>query len=329
MALSTTGGRVLKQITVEGRSGIDCGVASILNHLKSHSTICSLLLCEISTGSLDEAVSALLLCEAVQIETLMLRKCYITEDIWIRLRSALKSNVAVTKLELKTCLFDEKATADFMSSAGSLVSSLCFPRDMCYPYSNGSVFGTLGLNYVYFMLLTVCKNPLKNLQILDASDTEALFQCLQTYDIQVGSLTLDLFDGCTALEELLPRLTKLRILTFGSLYRQHRTASLLGPLRLNGSLWEFGEGDGWPWSKSEEKKVKAFGLRNRHVPELLAHAKNDETLKLLVPHLFCVAQQSPRMAPNMILLGLLAGSSTIGSSSKRCRAKAELKMSTL
>jgi hypothetical protein len=113
MALCTSNGHSLKQITIEGCIGIDRGVASILNHLRGHATICSLLLCEISPGALDEAMSALLSCETVHIETLMLRDCRVTEDIWIRLRTALKSKVTVTKLELKKCSFDDEATVDF------------------------------------------------------------------------------------------------------------------------------------------------------------------------------------------------------------------------
>jgi hypothetical protein len=162
MALSPTDGRSLKQITIEGKTDVDCGVALTLNHLQGRTTVNAVVLRELreAGGSLNNGVSALLMCNTMQIKKLVLRKCRVTEDIWIQLRSVLKANVAVTKLELSKCKFDNEATTDFVRSVGSVVSSVCFPSD------EGSGFGELTLANMYNLLLFARDNPLKNLEML-------------------------------------------------------------------------------------------------------------------------------------------------------------------
>jgi hypothetical protein len=78
---------------------------------------------------------------------------------------------------------------------------------------------------------------------------------------------------------------------------------------------EFGEGDTWLLSRAEKSRITALLQRNRRVPELLANLKNDETLIFLVPCFLRLAQQSPRMALNTILLGMLASNLIKGSTS--------------
>jgi hypothetical protein len=165
------------------------------------------------------------------------------------------------------------------------------------------------------MLLFARDNPLKNLEILNDKDANLLFRSLgenKASDIHVERLRLSFIafrPSGGALEKCLPWFTKLRILQFDTCWRNRSRDSLpllLEGLRLNGSLWEFCKGDTRLWSKAEKSTVAALFQRNRRVPELLANLKNDETSVFLVPCLLRLAQQSPRMAPNTILLGLLA-----------------------
>jgi hypothetical protein len=146
----------------------------------------------------------------------------------------------------------------------------------------------------------------------------------QARDIRVESLRLHYIHFNSkggALEKCLPWFTKLRILKFdtcGCSRRSRGSASfslLLEGLRRNGSLCEYGEGDARLWSRAEKSRVTALLQRNRRVPELLANLKNDETLIFLVPCFLRLAQQSQRMAPNTILLGMLASNLIKGSTS--------------
>jgi hypothetical protein len=86
------------------------------------------------------------------------------------------------------------------------------------------------------------------------------------------------------------------------------------------------------WDVKEVRQVKAWGERNRHLPQLLAiphdgasssdlhkvssdrshgDARKTSTVPLM-PTLFCVAKQTPRMALNRILQGLLALNDSVG-----------------
>jgi hypothetical protein len=315
MEISPTDGRSPKRITIkEGESEMSLGVALFLNHLRGHTKVDAIIL---RRRSLESGVIALHLCDATHIEKLVLRECRVTKGIWIKLRGALKANATVTKLELSECKFDNEATADFVHSVGSVVSSVCFPFNL------GSVFGELTLLNMYKTLLFARDNPLKNLEILHNRDANRFFFGSfgenQASDIRVESLRLhfNFFNSeGGALEKCLPGFTKLRTLNFDTCRASGSLSRLLEGLRLNGSLWEFGEGDTRLWSKTEKRKVTAFFQRNRRVPELLANAESDKTLMFLVPCLFRLAQQSPRMAPNKVLLGLIALNSIKGPASE-------------
>jgi hypothetical protein len=79
-------------------------------------------------------------------------------------------------------------------------------------------------------------------------------------------------------------------------------------LRENGSMVHFSL-PVEPFSKDDTRKIKAYGERNEQLPKLLANRScvvhSSQSELHLFPTFFAVAKQSPRMACNTILIGLL------------------------
>jgi hypothetical protein len=119
--------------------------------------------------------------------------------------------------------------------------------------------------------------------------------------------------GVDAMIRYLPTSTTLReLIVFGDGQNFLRTAAFRKALRENGSIISF------TVEPSKETLVddtvllnlQAYGYRNRMVRELLEPIDSQSLTSLsclpLFPSLFCVAQQAPRTAPNVIFMGLLA-----------------------
>jgi hypothetical protein len=83
-------------------------------------------------------------------------------------------------------------------------------------------------------------------------------------------------------------------------------STILHAFRQNGSLGKITmRGDSKVWS-IEKQMLDAYGRRNRLVPQILSNLETDDSMLHVVPILFRLAQHARRMAPNCILLGLLA-----------------------
>jgi hypothetical protein len=116
-----------------------------------------------------------------------------------------------------------------------------------------------------------------------------------------------------ALALFLPHSTRLQELLTSHLFSQTNYRLLLSAIRQNGSLCLVDEE---PFPRLDHmwlKRVSAYCKRNGLVPKLLAQSQSDAVATdsddgvldiCLVPTILFVAQQSPRMAPN-ILIGLL------------------------
>jgi hypothetical protein len=140
-------------------------------------------------------------------------------------------------------------------------------------------------------------------QILrEGRDSELQIEILQLEKIHQSDIP--------AIAKCLPWCTALRTLIVCSNVCSF-THALLDGFRQNGSLWDVVLKDTLKPSMTAQRLIEAFSHRNRRVVELLNNPANDEELLVLVPHLLIVAQQAPRMSPNNLFLGMLAGNSNI------------------
>lgn len=157
---------------------------------------------------------------------------------------------------------------------------------------------------------------------MPTTDLALIFQSLAANAVdtplqQLVCGSMDIVDS-EALIACLPELLHLKNLAFTEINDEslmaHTDRILLG-LKRNGSLerveltWTnnlpfFDEGD--------LLKVKNYGLRNQHIPSMVSNPRLtmddglDMTDRCLFPKLFGAAEQAPRTAPTVLLVGLMA-----------------------
>jgi hypothetical protein len=308
--VTSPGAQSSKRVRVEGTKDIDIGFNSILTRLLTYTTTRDISLQAWKYGKrvLPDSLPAFLECTSTNVQMLSLDSFKITETCWISLRNALKSNAKVTRFELAGCTFDRNATNDFMNSIGSVVARL----DLQYGRVGFNKFEQVDLQGVYARLLVTESKPLKYLRVngLRYEGSGHVFGSLetdQTSDIQVETLHLDCIfpSDIVALEMILPWCTKLRTL----IVDRNECRAITHAFQRNGSLYKVKIHRGL-WKHSAQKRLlAAFGRRNRRIPRLLTNV-NGETSPVLIPSLFFAAQQAARVAPNTLLLGLLANRMT-------------------
>jgi hypothetical protein len=162
------------------------------------------------------------------------------------------------------------------------------------------------------------------------SVTESFFNELTTHSTRYSNIpclriSFNRPIGIDAMIRFLPTTTSLReLVIFGDGQNFLRTAVFRKALQKNGSIISFTvePSKGTLVDDTVLLNLRAFGDRNRMVPELLKPVDSQSLTSMscltLFPSLFSVAQQAPRTAPNAILMGLLAAEcDSVGFSTRR------------
>jgi hypothetical protein len=303
-----------KRIRIEGDGDVDGALTFMLNHLTGHTVVTDLILQTSRSGdtSLPHSLFAFLESSTTQISRPILTGFRMSEDTWTALRQSIQSTDCHSLL-LSGCTFDDNATADFVQTIGSVVRFLCLSTK----FGGVNAFGQHPLETIYAELLMAKDTPLEYLRVngLRSEAAGRVFRglaALHSNDVQVKQLLLDFLypEEITILGTLLPFFIKLQSLTVDG-NTSGSTSTILAAFRQNGSLWEV-KMDGDSETMYEERRMlDAYCNRNRMGPKILCNLENDDSSFFLVPTLFRLAQHAPRMAPNTILIGLLASKQSV------------------
>jgi hypothetical protein len=233
------------------------------------------------------------------------------------------ATLSLQKLSFHNCRFHKDAILGFQTwaSANNSVTELELHGENFFCYNGFEVSVPLSL-------LTM--PVLQSLTLSDYNDQKYLCRAMATHAalVQIASLTLEDvtagmwedLESCLALLVSLKSLNVLLTPTCRSFCH-----SSLSSLFLNGSLCSVSlrvkhtsrRRRSLPfWNKKETRHAQAFCLRNHQVSLLLLTTVlgprgNDGRSKAayirsMVPHLFGVAQQAPRVAPTRMFVGLLS-----------------------
>lgn len=142
----------------------------------------------------------------------------------------------------------------------------------------------------------------------DDDGSDVLYALPNNSAIRLASLNLNSTsrDSMAAVVQTIPNVLYLQDL---SICRRGSTrtcsSAVLLAVRDNGSLHQFTVQDDPSFFTAQElRHAKAFGKRNHHVPRLLTTGASVEILAL-VPSLVAAALPAKRMAPNIVLKGLV------------------------
>jgi hypothetical protein len=306
--------KATKHIRVEGVGDVDGVFALVLNHLTDHTVVNDLILRSSRRGvtSLPDSLFAFLESSTTQISRLNLSGFHINKEKLTYLRRSIRSKYCHSLL-LSGCSFHDDATADFVQTIGSVVRLLCLYSE----FGGLNVFGQRPLETIYAELLVAKDTPLEYLRIngLRSEAAGRVFRGLATSrstDVQVQRLYLDYVrpEEIAGMGTLLPNFTKLYALTIDG-NTSGSVSTILNAFRQNGSLVEVKMGRDSGATSDEKRMLDAYCCRNLQGAKILHKVEDDNSLLLLVPLLFRLAQHSSRMGPNVILYGLLASAKSI------------------
>jgi hypothetical protein len=303
-----------KRIRIEGDGDVDGALTFMLNHLTGHTVVTDLILQTSRSGdtSLPHSLFAFLEFSKTQISRLILTGFRMSKDTWTALRQSIQSTDCHSLL-LSGCTFDDDTTADFVQTIGSVVRFLCLSSE----FGGVNAFGQHPLETIYAELLIAKDTPLEYLRVngLRSEAAGRVFRglaALHSSVVQVKQLLLDFLypEEITLLRTLLPFFIKLQSLTVDG-NTSGSTSTILAAFRQNGSLWEVKMGGDSETMYEERRMLDAYCNRNQMGPKILGNLENDDSSLFLVPTLFCLAQHAPRLAPNTILIGLLASKQSV------------------
>jgi hypothetical protein len=284
---------------------------------------------------------ASVLCSTRTLSHLSLYQYTFDVDSMVVILAALKSNQTLTRLTLEACTMEHDAFdlwTRFLQSGDSLIQELRLTPQI----SSSTIDMTNALDSRVIGIALLAMVPGSSMQVLELYDDmhgyipcyAPLFTGLSENETagRLRRLTIERLDAAiaAALAQFLAQSTCLQELVVDSLFDPDYSWLLLPGIRRNGSVRTFS----WNSTKFEQtppfrtldvvpnwawlKLVTAYGKRNEEMTKLLArsHAFTDDVdaadeaemgnmTPSLVPTLFFVAQQVPRMAGNNILTGLL------------------------
>jgi hypothetical protein len=262
----------------------------------------------------DELATLSAMLRSSNLHSLNLTRYYFDRTSWECLVEALQASPSVTKLSLDSCDFDKEAALDLVPGLNqTCVKDLYFNADDAllsqYPPS------TLTPSSMMVELLTSCSTlnelHLDGIYNLEESDMD-IFRRLNAAraDVRVPCLILDLLksDEPQEFAEWLPHSVTLQSFCCCYFGERVQASRVVRALRENGSMVHFSVPVEY-FSKDDTRMIKAYGQRNEQLPKLLANSSSvvnsPESELHLFPTFFAVAKQSPRMACNTILIGLL------------------------
>jgi hypothetical protein len=299
----------------------------ILHHLHSHTKLQFLIIdqrhesSDMDTNQVDVALCLLLAHPATRLVRLYLFSMTFDRSRMELLMEGLKANCSLSYLDLSWCKSDDEAVTLWESV--ELTSPI---QELCTDSHNGRLVALLALGF-------------SNLQILewDWSDrdlnVDAFWNTLLAADSsRTGLKTLRLtcwpVTKCEAMNSCIPKLVALRELHFQCLSSydaeylrsdQFTDAyqSFVRAVRQSAGLFTVPVQD-LPWigkflGEAESRLLDAYLERNRMLSQLLSRPGLDHLIQegedgtdlYLYPSLFSVSQQSPYVALNAILTGLL------------------------
>jgi hypothetical protein len=247
----------------------------------------------------------------------------------------LQSNPVIKKLLLSGCLFDYASTQEFVRffqdkkyKATPLVQELYIRPGYSMFGRNASSNRTPSVAEVTATMLVD-----SSLEVLDLDDelqqganAEHFFDALISNSSQVSLVALHLDNLSTPSAEALSRFlrttTTLQRLIVGNIAYNADREVVLSAIRQNGSLHSVNlqRGAASFFATEQMTRMEAFLERNKSVPLLLAKPSlnrfdggDDDELDsvektdlLQFPALMTSSRSAPRMAPNSVLIGLLA-----------------------
>jgi hypothetical protein len=315
--------QTLEELELEDEQSVDL----ILPRIGSHPRLRSLRLIAAESRSRCAGLSDFL-CTTTVLEDLSLEGYEFYEEEMTRLLAALVSNHSVTRL----CLCRYR-----LSGAASTLFSH-FVRCECNRGSNKIReihLEPYAYDCCHMNLPMLLPSSVDVLSIMESyqygfSPMESFFDKLMKAPsigtCKYPSLRISFCtkSGVDAMIRYLPTATTLReLVIFGDGVSFLRTAAFRKALRENGSIISFTvePSKGTLVDDTVLLNLRAYGDRNQMVQELLKPIDSQSSSSLssltLFPSLFCVAQQAPRIAPNVILMGLLAaGCDSVGFSAR-------------
>jgi hypothetical protein len=316
-------------------------VGPALLHLGSHPRLRELILylCDNERPSHMDALACVLR-SSTTLDLLNLWGYKFKKDHFEHFMKGIRSSPSLTKLTLKSCVFDKKSTLLFQHILDPKKDSTGI-RELIFGSAN-QFRDDLSTGSVIVNILAPNQvgdegtktSQIKSLDLLDltsSNNTDLALVCdalganptgIQLQWFRFGGINSA---GCDALIRCLPKMLHLKHLVIESVVYGLSSDNLLWALRQNGCLQTVAVGPvdrtGQPlFNKRESRRLQSYCKRNEAIPTLLAKPQlNSEDSNMtdlfLFPTLFGVAKQAP--APNSMLIGLLGARDSVGPNSSR------------
>jgi hypothetical protein len=317
--------QTLEELELQHEQSVDL----ILPHIGSHPRLRSLRLIAAEHRSRCAGLSDFL-CTTTVLEDLSLEGYELLEEEMTRLLAALVSNHSVTRLRLcryrlsgaASSLFSRFVRCECNRGSNKIREIHLKPYDQNRRHMNPAML--LPSSVDVLSIMESCQYRFSTME----SFFDELMKAPSIGTCKYPSLRISFCAtrGVNAMIRYLPTATTLRELVIvGDGLSFLRTAAFRKALRENGSIISFTVEPSIGTLMDDTAlfllNLRAYADRNQMVQELLKPIDSQSSTGLssptLFPSLFCVAQQAPRTAPNVILMGLLAaGCDSVGFSAR-------------